>query len=39
MNILNNKGPNIDPWGTPHSIFDHLFSVSLIFTLCLRLDR
>ena len=30
MNILNNKGPNIDPWGTPHSIFDHLLSVSLI---------
>ena len=24
MNILNNSGPNIEPWGIPWQILDHL---------------
>ena len=24
MNILHNSGPNIDPWGIPRQISDHL---------------
>ena len=32
--MLNNRGPNIEPWGTPELISDHLLKELLTFVLC-----
>ena len=39
MNILNNKGPRMEPWGTPLDREIHLLRAFPILTLCLRFDR
>ena len=35
INILNNSGPNIEPWGIPRLISDHLLYEEPILVLCL----
>ena len=35
MNILNNSGPNIEPWGIPWQISDHLLYEEPTLGLCL----
>ena len=37
--MLNNKGPNIEPCGTPNSISSHELYVKFILVLCFRLDK
>ena len=32
--ILKSKGPNMDTWGTPYSIFDHMLKDEFILALC-----
>ena len=34
MNILNNSGPNIEPWGIPRQISDHLLYEEPTLVLC-----
>ena len=34
MYILNNRGPNTEPWGTPYINSDHVLNEELIFALC-----
>ena len=34
MNILNNIGPNIEPWGIPQQISDHLLYEEPTLVLC-----
>ena len=38
MNILNDNGPKMKPWGMPESISD-LEIQTLILNLCLLLDK
>ena len=33
--ILKSKGPNMDPWGTPSSIFDHVLKDEFVLIPCL----
>ena len=35
MNTLKNSGPNIEPWGIPQQISDHLLYEEPTFVLCL----
>ena len=37
INVLNSKGPSIDPCGIPNKISPQELKESLRFTLCLRL--
>ena len=39
MKILNDKGPKIDPCGTPNNISTHELYLSFIFTLCFLFER
>ena len=39
INIMNYRGPSIDPWGTPFSIFIHSLFTLHIFILWWRLCR
>ena len=39
MKILNNKGPKIDPCGTPNNISPHELYLSFIFTHCFLFER
>ena len=34
INILNNSGPNIEPWGIPRQISDHLLHEEPTLVLC-----
>ena len=34
MNILNNSGPNIEPWGVPQQISDHSLYEEPTLVLC-----
>ena len=34
MNILNNSGPKIDPWGIPQQVSFHLLYEEPTFVLC-----
>ena len=34
LNILNNSGPNIEPWGIPQQISDHLLYEVPTLVLC-----
>ena len=34
INILNNSGPNIEPWGIPQQISDHLLYEEPTLVLC-----
>ena len=36
---MNKRGPNIDPWGTPHVIVLVIDLLSLISTYCFLLPR
>ena len=37
--MLNKTGPNIDPWGTPVSMFCHLLKMFSAFIRCLQFDK
>ena len=37
--MLNNKGPNLDPCGTPHKISSQELKSEFILVLCLIFDR
>ena len=34
MNILNNSGPSIEPWGIPQQMLDHLLYEEPTLVLC-----
>ena len=38
-NILNNKGPGIEPHGTPETISGHSLYDEFVLILCFLLDR
>ena len=37
--LFNKSGPNIDPWGTPVSMFSHLLKMLLTFIRGLRFNK
>ena len=37
--MLNKRGPNIDPYGTPNKISYQELKLSLIFVRCFLLDK
>ena len=36
MNMLNNSGPNIEPWGVSQQVSDHLLYEEPSLVLCFR---
>ena len=37
--MLNNNGPNIEPWGTPKSISNHLLDELFTLVFCFFPDK
>ena len=38
-NMLNKRGPKIDPWGTSNKIFSHELNSEFILVLCFLFDK